>query len=196
MKRMAAIVGILAVGAIGGLLGQASGAQASNPTSDKTLYAGSNVTYNGGTAEAPATNTPTTVLRIRVTAPTGGTAVVNLDTLYWTDFPNNAGSSPLYGYASIGRCSALNTLSTSVCNGIQGVYTQKPAYNNTYSDITEPYSLSALIPFAHGGTKTLSLNIQASSYPSGFYGGAHTQVAFTPSHPINTTSHVSVHVFQ
>lgn len=193
MKRMAAIVGIMAVGAIGGLLSQASGAQASNPTSDKTIYAGSN--YAFGTADATANGSPTTVLRIQVTAPSAGTAVVNLDSQVWADFPN-AGSSTLYAEATIGRCSATDTLSSSVCNGLETIYFQKPAYNNTYSDITEPYSLSALVPFSHGGTKTLSLNVQASGYDSGFYGSAHTQVGFTPAHPINTASHVSLHVFQ
>lgn len=194
MKRMAVIVGIMAVGAIGGLLGQASGAQASNPTSDKTLYAGSN--YSFGTADAPANGGATTVLRIRVTAPSAGTAVVNLDSQVWADFPNNPSSSPLYAEATIGRCNAVNTLSSSVCNAVQTIYFQKPAYNNTSSDITEPYSLSALIPFSRGGTKTLSLNVEASGYSSGFYDSAHTQVGFTPSHPIDTAKHVSVHVFQ
>ncbi len=53
-----------------------------------------------------------------------------------------------------------------------------------------------MIPFAHGGTKTLSLNVAAYGYPTGFYEGAHTQVAFTPSHPIATSSHVGLNVFQ
>jgi hypothetical protein len=194
MKRMAAIVGIMAVGAIGGLLSQASGAQASNPTSDKTLYAGSN--YNFGTADAPANGPATTVLRIRVSAPSAGTAVVNLDSQVWAQFPGNASSNPLYAEATVGRCSATNTLSSSVCNAVQTIYFQKAPYDNTSSNITEPYSLSALIPFSHGGTKTLSLNVQASGYASGFYGSAHTQVGFTPSHPINTSSHVSLHVFE
>lgn len=193
MKRMAAIVGIMAVGAIGGLLSQASGAEASNPSSDKTLYAGSN--YNFGTADAPANGGSTTVLRIRVTAPSAGTAAVDLDTQYWTDFPGNASSGALYGYGTVGRCSASNTLSSSVCNDLQTVYTQKTPYNNTASDVTEPYSLSALIPFSHAGTKTLFLNVAASYYDSGFFGGAHTQVAFTPTHPIATSSHVHVNVF-
>lgn len=198
MKRIAAILGVLAVGAIGGLLGQASGAQAAQRTvtSDKTLYAASNLTFTGGVADAPSTGAPTTVLRIRVTAPSAGMAVISLDSQWWTDFPANPGSSPLYASASLGRCSASNTLSTTVCNFIEPLFQQKAPYNNSGSDITEPFSMNALMPFAHGGTKTLSLNVSAYGYPTGFYSGAHTQVSFTPAHPIATSNHVSVQVFQ
>lgn len=203
MKRMAAIIGILAVGAIGGLIGQASGAHADTAqrrvttTSSKTLYAQADLNYSGGVADAPATGTPTTVLRIRVSAPSAGTAAVSFDTQYWTDFPSNPGSaSPLFAFASIGRCSAVNTLSASVCKSVQPKYTQKAPYSSSSSDVTEPYSISALIPFARSGTKTLSLTISATGYPSGFYGGAHTQVAFTPAHAIATSSHITLSVFQ
>lgn len=195
MKRICAVLAMLAVGAIGGFLGHASGAQADTAhrrtaTSDKTLYATSDGSIN---RTDPGTDfNATTLLRIHLNVPSAGTAAVEIDTAVYSDFSADSGSSSvLASDALYERCTAVAThAGGGHCQELNDFDFIQPA--GATIDSTQPYTQSMVAQFAARATRTIFINVTADNYPAGFKGHLHVQLAFTPAHPIPTSDHASV----
>jgi hypothetical protein len=193
LRKATLVCGVIAVGAAGGLVGQSLAAQAGAPArSGKTLYTGvyPQFTYN----VTDTVNTPKTLIKVTVRAPSSGHAVVTIDSQIWTDFPSTT-TTELENVLTLGRCTATDTLRPRRCNGGSTYWFHKPQ-NQGGNDSTLPYSLTAQLNFRSAGRHTLYLNAKASSYPAGLWAddNAHVQVEFTPNHAIPVRAHVTVTV--
>ena len=192
-RKLPTLVAIIALGAIGGMIGQNLVAQAGAPTlSDKTIYGKVNPTFSHSMDEADST--AHSLLSITIHAPSAGTASVDVNTQLWADWDANTTATQKSSTLTIGRCSAPNTLSTALpagCANVSLYWFVKPGGTDSV-DITEPYSINSLLTFTGAGTRTLYLNVNASGTRAGLYNNAHVQVAFTPKNPIANTSVLTV----
>ncbi len=195
MKRLCAVLAILVLGAVGGVLGQAAGAEAGaahlrTVTSDKTLYAGHEANINS-IANGP-TFDEKTLMTIRVTAPSAGTAAIAFDTAVFSPFDDNSGSTDTETNDMIIENCDRRATRTNIprCHALNTFWMEQPPGAN--GDVTEPYSQGMLEHFAARGSRTSYITVIADNWSCGFRGHLHAQVLFTPSHPIATSSHVSI----
>jgi hypothetical protein len=175
---------------LAGLLGSSSSAQ--DTTTTRTFY--THIHRAFVSSLTPADGSAHTILAVTVTVPAAGTAAIDVNTQLWTDFPPSA-ESTLFATVTLGRCSAPDTFASTACPSYDMYHMQKPPNNTSESDITEPFSLSALLIFAKAGTKTFYLNAEATGSPGGLYNGAYAQIAYTPKDPVPTTSTIKVALF-
>jgi hypothetical protein len=191
LRKATVVFGVIAVGAVAALVGQSLAAQGAAPArSGKTLYAG---VFPHFVENLTATvNTPKTLIKVTVRAPSSGHAVVTIDSQIWTDFPSTAGNE-LVNVIDIARCKSANNLHPHQCAGESSYWFHKPQ-NQTSDDSTYPYSVTAQLNFRRAGRQTLFLNASASNFPGGLWGdnSAHVQVTFTPNHAISVRSRVTV----
>ena len=187
LRKMTTVFGVIAAGAIAGMIGQSLVATASAPTlTQKTIYAKANLTF--GSSDTANITDAKTLLRITVHAPAAGQVDIVVNTSMWTDFPGS-GVNTLFATQSFGRCGSPDTLTG--CALITTYYFQKPV-NTSSSDITIPYAFQAQLNFNASGNRTFYLNNESAGYVGGLYDSAHVQVAFTPKNPISNTAHVTV----
>jgi hypothetical protein len=194
IRKLTTVLAVIAVGAVGGMIGQSLSANAGAPKAgltDKVFYAKANPSFVSSDTTTPGT--AKTVLQVTVHVPSAGQLDVIINTSMWTDYPSSAAST-LFAEQTFARCSAPDTLSTSApasCANLTTYYFQKPV-NTSSSDITEPYALQGQLNFSGSGTRTFFLNDLSTNYTGGLYSGAHVQVAFTPKNPISNNAVVTV----
>jgi hypothetical protein len=188
LRKMSTVFGVIAAGAIAGMIGQSLVANAGAPTlTQKTIYDKTNISF--GSSDTANTTDAKTVLRITVHAPAAGQVDVVVNASMWTNF-GPGGANTLFATQTFGRCGAPDTL--TACAGSTTYYFQKPAGTTSSSDITLPYAFQAQLDFGASGNRTFYLNNESAGSVGGLYDSAHIQVAFTPKNPISNTAVVSV----
>jgi hypothetical protein len=198
MKRICAVLAILAVGVVGGFLGQAAGAQAGaahlrTVTSDKAIYA----TWDGGIDRTDTGSDfwPSTLLRIHLTVPSAGTAAIEFDTGVYSNFNGGLpGAHEMVNQLELWRCTTVATHASPGrhCQSLNLFTFAEPGDFDV--DSTQPYTQSMIARFSAGGSRTIFINAQAQDWMAGFTGHLHVQVQFTPAHPIATSAHASVSI--